>query len=262
MSLPTGLAYARDPLCHGSAAEDAGIVHVERQEYEAAIVQFVEARSAYEHADARRDIDRVRARLRRLGVRDGHGPYPSRPVSGWASLTDTEARIAGFVSEGLTNRQVADRTFLSPHTVAFHLRRVYAKLGLGTRVELTRVALQARTPGAVLATVHDIPTPDRDDRVTEPADVDCLRQEIDGLRTAMASRASIEQAKGVLIAMGGWGPEEAWTHLVQISQHTNLKVRDVASDILSAVARPGRHARQEVIEALRAELNSRPRPAE
>jgi len=42
---------------------------------------------------------------------------------GGAGLTNTERRIADLVAEGLSNRQVACRVFLSPHTVAFHLRQ-------------------------------------------------------------------------------------------------------------------------------------------
>jgi DNA-binding CsgD family transcriptional regulator len=44
------------------------------------------------------------------------------------------------VTEGLSNRAVAERLFLSPHTVNSHLRHVFAKLDVSTRVELTRIA--------------------------------------------------------------------------------------------------------------------------
>jgi DNA-binding CsgD family transcriptional regulator len=56
----------------------------------------------------------------------------------WATLTDTEQAVAGLVCRGLTNREVAERVFLSPHTVSFHLRKVYRKLGVRSRVELAR----------------------------------------------------------------------------------------------------------------------------
>ena len=54
------------------------------------------------------------------------------------ALTDTERRIAGLVAQGLTNRQVAQRVRLSPHTVNYYLRRIYGKLGIRSRVELAR----------------------------------------------------------------------------------------------------------------------------
>ena len=61
----------------------------------------------------------------------------SRPILGLASLTDTERAIAELVSQGLTNRQIAERVFISRHTVDFHLRSIFRKLGIASRVELT-----------------------------------------------------------------------------------------------------------------------------
>jgi DNA-binding CsgD family transcriptional regulator len=92
---------------------------------------------------AARDASRVRARLRRLGVRRRHWAREDRPVTGWASLTATERKVTALVAEGLTNALVADRMFLSRHTVDFHLRQIFRKLGIGSRVELTRMALGA-----------------------------------------------------------------------------------------------------------------------
>jgi DNA-binding CsgD family transcriptional regulator len=63
---------------------------------------------------------------------------------GWASLTEAERRVADLVAEGLTNRQVAARVFVSPHTVDFHLRQIFRKLGIGSRVDLTRLVLRRR----------------------------------------------------------------------------------------------------------------------
>jgi DNA-binding CsgD family transcriptional regulator len=62
-------------------------------------------------------------------------------VSGWASLTETERAVASLVAEGLSNQQVADRMFLSRHTVDFHLRHIFRKLGVGSRVVLARLVL-------------------------------------------------------------------------------------------------------------------------
>ena len=45
-----------------------------------------------------------------------------------------------LVSEGRTNREVAERLFVSPHTVNSHLRHVFSKLGVNSRVELARLA--------------------------------------------------------------------------------------------------------------------------
>jgi DNA-binding CsgD family transcriptional regulator len=61
-------------------------------------------------------------------------------TTGWTALTTSEATVAGLVAEGLTNREVAERLFLSPHTVSSHLRHVFGKLGINSRVELARLA--------------------------------------------------------------------------------------------------------------------------
>jgi DNA-binding CsgD family transcriptional regulator len=69
----------------------------------------------------------------------GHGQR-KRPTSGWASLTPTERDVVRLVSEGLANNDIATRLFVSPRTVQSHLRHVYAKLGLSSRVQLAQEA--------------------------------------------------------------------------------------------------------------------------
>ena len=63
-----------------------------------------------------------------------------RPSSGWASLTPAELDVVRLVSEGLGNKDVAARLFVSPRTVQSHLTRVYTKLGLASRVQLAQEA--------------------------------------------------------------------------------------------------------------------------
>ena len=81
----------------------------------------------------------MRRRLRELGVR--RRLVTAEPeTSGWAALTTSERTVAQLVAEGLTNREVAERLFVSPHTVNSHLRHVFSKLGINSRVELARLA--------------------------------------------------------------------------------------------------------------------------
>jgi DNA-binding CsgD family transcriptional regulator len=61
-----------------------------------------------------------------------------RPTSGWASLTPTERDVVRLVSEGLGNKDIATRLFVSPRTVQTHLTHVYTKLGLNSRVQLVQ----------------------------------------------------------------------------------------------------------------------------
>ena len=85
------------------------------------------------------DARRVRSRLRELGVR--RRLVTAEPeTSGWAAMTASELAVARLVAEGLTNREVAERLFVSPHTVNSHLRHVFSKLGINSRVELARLA--------------------------------------------------------------------------------------------------------------------------
>ena len=93
-----------------------------------------EARSGGHAARGARDLRAARrARLRgagraeldRVGLR--HSPD---------ELTATERRVAELVAEGLTNREVASKAYMSPKTVQANLTRIYRKLGISSRAEL------------------------------------------------------------------------------------------------------------------------------
>lgn len=80
----------------------------------------------------------MRAALRRADRKNAAG-------TGWDALTPSEREVAALIAAGMTNSQVAARLCVSPHTVDGRLRRVFAKLGVNTRVELT--AEYARVTG-------------------------------------------------------------------------------------------------------------------
>ncbi len=74
---------------------------------------------------------------------------------GWSSLTATERTVAKFVAEGLTNREVGARMLVSPHTIDFHLRRIFRKLGVRSRVELARVIELAASKARIVAAADE-----------------------------------------------------------------------------------------------------------
>ena len=61
-----------------------------------------------------------------------------RPASGWASLTPAELDVVRLVSEGMANKDIAARLFISPRTVETHLSHVYTKLGFTSRVQVAQ----------------------------------------------------------------------------------------------------------------------------
>jgi DNA-binding CsgD family transcriptional regulator/tetratricopeptide (TPR) repeat protein len=138
-------AYS-DPWARASAAEDLGGVLAAAGRDRDAVARFDQAIDGYDATGAVRDVARARRRLRRLGVRRRHWAVERRPATGWVSLTDTECAVSQLVSQGFTNQQVADQMFISVHTVAFHLRHVFRKLGISSRVELARIAVGRGQP--------------------------------------------------------------------------------------------------------------------
>ncbi|OBH19821.1 LuxR family transcriptional regulator [Mycobacterium sp. E3247] len=63
-----------------------------------------------------------------------------RPANGWESLTPTELDVVRLVGEGLPNKDIAARLFVSPRTVQSHLTHVYTKLAVSSRVQLAQEA--------------------------------------------------------------------------------------------------------------------------
>lgn len=64
-----------------------------------------------------------------------------RACTAWNSLTAAERDVAAIIAEGSTNREAAARLYLSPHTIDYYLRQIFRKLGVTSRVELTRLVV-------------------------------------------------------------------------------------------------------------------------
>jgi DNA-binding CsgD family transcriptional regulator len=126
------------PFAQASAIEDLA-AHIAETSPAAARPSYEQARVAYQRAGAKREEAHVESRLRGLAMRHPRRSRYDGPESGWDSLTAQEAKVAQLVAEGLRNPQVAEKLFLSRHTVDFHLRQVFRKLGIRSRVDLARL---------------------------------------------------------------------------------------------------------------------------
>ena len=131
---------AARPLALASALEDLGSELVGAGDPGGAVEAFGRALELHVRCGASWDARRVRGRLRRLGVRR-RVAAAERVERGWEALTASEREVVGLIAHGLTNRQAAERLFISPHTVSTHVRHVFSKLGINSRVELARLAL-------------------------------------------------------------------------------------------------------------------------
>jgi DNA-binding NarL/FixJ family response regulator len=143
--LAQAVAQHPDPWARASAAEDLAVLLTDSAK-DQAVGHLKSALEGYRQIGADRDEARVRRRLRALGIRRRHWTTPvDRPLAGWDSLTDTEKAVARLVAEGLNNRQIGGRMYISTHTVAHHLRQAFRKLQIASRVELTRVVVAEGT---------------------------------------------------------------------------------------------------------------------
>lgn len=132
-----------DPWASALAWEDAGLLLSAQdgppspsgtQNLHAALGRF-------DDIGALADAGRVQRELKRMAA---ERPPSDTPLADIVSdtpheLTDAEAQVMRLVAEGLTNSQVARRLARSPHTVNYHLRQIFKKLGISSRVELARI---------------------------------------------------------------------------------------------------------------------------
>jgi DNA-binding CsgD family transcriptional regulator len=106
---------------------------------------LTEALSTFRRLGARSWAERAQAELRACGVAVTRAPGEPDAL---AELTPQQRQIVRLANDGLTDREIADRLFLSPRTVSSHLYRSYPKLGVASRHQLRDVMAQTSTPGA------------------------------------------------------------------------------------------------------------------
>ena len=122
----------------------AGRALAQAGEREQAIAELELAASAFHDCGARRYRDAADHELRLLGRRvHRRTRRGNSDAIGVASLTEREVQVAQLVVDRRTNAEIAQNLFLSPKTVETHMRNIFRKLDVGSRVEVARVLEQA-----------------------------------------------------------------------------------------------------------------------
>jgi ATP/maltotriose-dependent transcriptional regulator MalT len=127
---PMPFEVARTHLAVGQIRRRAG-------RRRAALDALETAKGQFARIGAKQWVERATADIARLGLQ--------RAAS--TELTPSECRIAQLAASGLTNREVADKLFISPKTVEASLARAYSKLGIRSRAELGRVVASVGADG-------------------------------------------------------------------------------------------------------------------
>jgi DNA-binding CsgD family transcriptional regulator len=126
------------PLLRANVYQDNGRLLITHGDRTAGIAHLEQARDQYRQLDVVVEMRSTQRVLRQAGVRTRNrtdGPA-ARPLSGWDSLTDTELKVARLISAGHTNRSAAKQLNVSTNTIGTHLRSIFAKLQLQSRVQL------------------------------------------------------------------------------------------------------------------------------
>jgi len=136
------------PIEEGLARALAGAALAEAGDRGQAIAELARAAGAFDGCGAIRYRQAAERELRRLGEHVQRTPRGRGAGDGLASLTDREMEIARLVVERKTNPEIAGELFLSQKTVETHLRNVFRKLDVSSRVEVARAVERADADAA------------------------------------------------------------------------------------------------------------------
>lgn len=138
------------PVEAGLSRTLAGLALAQSGERDRAVTELQHAARAFERCGALRYRDEAERELRQLGHRVHRRTRPGTADGiGLESLTGRELQLARLVVDRKTNREIAAELFLSQKTVETHLRNIFRKVGVSSRVELARAVEGAeRASGA------------------------------------------------------------------------------------------------------------------
>ena len=129
--------HLQEPFERGRTLLVRGTLQRRNRKKRPARESLTQALAVFDELGARLWSERARAELKRIG-----GRAPATP----GVLTPTEERVAALVAAGGTYREVADAMFISPKTVQWNLSKIYRKLGVRSRAELTAKLAAGQTP--------------------------------------------------------------------------------------------------------------------
>ena len=124
------------PFVHGRALLTAGEIRRRARQKGLAREALTEAVAIFERLGARLWLQRARSELARVAQKRPEG----------SPLTATERQVVDLVAAGRTNKEIADTLFMSVHTVEAYLTRLFRALGVQSRTELARLALDGTDP--------------------------------------------------------------------------------------------------------------------
>jgi DNA-binding CsgD family transcriptional regulator/tetratricopeptide (TPR) repeat protein len=140
--------FERSPrrFMFADAEADFGLALLASGRRDAGVAALDRAWDRFHLLGATSHAERVQRALQGTGVRRVR---KSKPLTGWDSLTVTEQRVARLIFQGHTNRSAANVLALSSHTVNSHLRAIFGKLGVNSRVQLVRALTDRVSTDAV-----------------------------------------------------------------------------------------------------------------
>jgi len=134
------LARSPRPMMRASGYEDLGVELLRRERKREGAEALDRAWEVYRSVGATGPLVDVQNAMRQAGVRRAQWlAVEPRPATGWQALTQSELKVARLIGSGCTNKAAGEELGVSVNTIGTHLRAVFAKLGVRSRVQLANV---------------------------------------------------------------------------------------------------------------------------